>query len=386
MTNLRLPTWPHVPRQALAEQYLAPVLEFGVRAVTLFAGRGIGKTAFILQDLIPLAQSRGFLCVYVDLWECPEGPAAGIALALESAAALGKSTKIAALTRTARRLLPTSVSDVGADIEMFGQKASLKFGLKSDERTKAQQGERLIGGFERLMKVAGKRQVLLLLDEAQTLASPSHEALIKTLRAAFQRYDVQLVRVFTGSSRMGLERMFRRSRAPLFGQGGNVDTFPPLGKAFVAEIAAWFAQRTGGAELGERAASAGFTKLGHSARLFRSAVEGVLVGRAPNITVACHQVMNDLVEDHELKTRLAGLTDLQWAVLRLVWAQGTELFSSGTLTRLSSQLAKTVEPAQIQTALKRLERLELIYRLEHGEYRIELSELELILETFVGKS
>ena len=386
MTNLRLPTWPHVPRRALAEQYLAPVLAFGVRAVTLFAGRGIGKTAFILKDFIPLAQSRGFLCVYVDLWECPDGPAAGIALALESAVARGKPTKIAALSRTARRLLPTSVTDAGADIEVFGQKASLKFGFKSSEPSKAQQGERLMAAFERLMKEAGKRQVMLVMDEAQTLASPSNETLIRALRAVFQRYDAQLVRVFTGSSRMGLERMFRRSRAPLFGQGGNVETFPPLGKAFVAEIADWFAQRTGGADLGERAASAGFAKLRHSARLFRTAVEGVLVGRSPNITLACQRVMNDLVEDHELKTRLAGLTDLQWAVLRLVWAQGTELFSAVTLARLSTQLGVTTEPAQIQTALKRLERLELIYRLEHGEYRIELSELELILETFVGKS
>lgn len=378
--------WPHVPRPALAAQYLAPVLEFGVRALTLFAGRGIGKTAFILQDLIPLAQSRGFLCVYVDLWECSEGPAAGIALALEAATVRGKSTKIAALSRTARRLLPMSVSEAGADIQMLGQKASLKFGFKSDERNKAQQGERLIVAFERLMQVAGKRQVLLVLDEAQTLASPSHEALIKALRAAFQRYDAQLVRVFTGSSRMGLERMFRRSRTPLFGQGGNVETFPPLGTGFVAEIAAWFAQRTGGAELGERAASAGFAKLRHSARLFRSAVESVLVGRSPNITLACHHVMNDLVEDHELKTRLAGLTGLQWAVLRLVWAQGTDLFSAGTLARLGNQLAVTVEAAHIQTALKRLERLELIYRLEHGEYRIELAELELLLENFDAKS
>jgi hypothetical protein len=34
----------------------------------------------------------------------------------------------------------------------------------------------------------------------------------------------------------------------------------------------------------------------------------------------------------------------------------------------------------VQSALQRLERMELIYRIAHGEYRIELPELELVLE------
>jgi hypothetical protein len=356
------------------------VLEFGVRALTLFAGRGIGKTAFILEDLIPLARQHHFLCVYVDLWECPEGPAAGIARALEAAAAQGKTAKAAALSRAARRILPAALGEAGAEVAVFGQGAKLKLGFRAKSATQAQHGERLLGAFEGLVKAAGKQQILLVLDEAQTLASPSHEALVKALRACFQRYDVQLVRVFTGSSRMGLERMFRRSRAPLFGQGGNVETFPPLGQEFVKEIARWFAQRTGGALLGERAASEGFAKLRYSARLFRAAVEALLVGRAPNIAAACQTVMHDLVEDHELKARLTQLSDVQWAVLRLVWGQGRDLFGAHTLAGLSKQLGRAVEPTQVQTALKRLERLEFIYRLEHGEYRIELPELELIME------
>ena len=381
-----LPSWPHVPHHALAQRYLTPVLQFGVRAITLFAGRGIGKTAFILQDLIPLAQQHGFLCAYVDLWECPEGPMVGIARALESAAARGKTTKAAALTRTAKRLLPSSLKEVGADFEIIGHKASLKMGFNSDEPSKTQQGERLVTAFERITKSAGKRQILLVLDEAQTLASPKHDELVKALRGCFQRYEGHMGRVFTGSSRMGLERMFRRSRAPLFGQGGNVETFPPLGEAFVSQIASWFAERTGGAELGERAAYAGFVKLRFSARLFRAAVEMVLVGRAPTITVACQQVMHDLVQDHELKARLATLSALQWAVLKHVWGQGTDLFSANTVDGFRKEVGQAVEPPQIQTALKRLERLALIYRLEHGEYRIELAELELILENSVGNA
>lgn len=380
MSSPPLPAWPHVARAALAKRYLVPVLEFGIRALTLFAGRGIGKTAFILEDLIPLARQHHFLCVYVDLWECPEGPAAGIARALEAAAARGKSAKRATLARAARRMLPASLSEAGAEVAVFGQKARLKLGFTPKPGTQAQHGERFLAAFEGLVKAAGKQQILLVLDEAQTLASPSHEALVKALRACFQRYDTQLVRVFTGSSRMGLERMFRRSRAPLFGQGGNVETFPPLGQEFVKEIARWFAQRTGGAVLGERAASEGFAKLRYSARLFRAAVEALLVGRAQNITAACQTVMHELVEDHELKARLTRLSDLQWAVLQLVWGQGRDLFGAQTLAGLRKQLGRAVEPAQVQTALKRLERLELIYRLEHGEYRIELPELELILE------
>lgn len=380
MTKSALPVWPHVPRDALARRYLAPVLEYGVRALTLFAGRGIGKTAFILQDLIPLAQQHRFFCVYVDLWECPEGPTLGIARAVEAAVRVGKPSNAAALARSVRRLLPATVSEAGAEVNVFGQHAKVTLGFKSAADRNVQHGERLLGAFDQLVKAAGKQQIMLVLDEAQTLASPRHEALVKALRACFQRYDAQLVRVFTGSSRMGLERMFRRSRAPLFGQGGNVETFPPLGKDFLQEIATWFARRTGGAVLGERAASEGFAKLHYSARLFRAAVEALLVGRVPNISTACRMVMHDLVEDHELKSRLTRLTDVQWAVLRLVWGQGSDLFGAHTLSQLGKQLGRAIEPAHIQTALKRLERLEFIYRLEHGEYRIELPELELVLE------
>lgn len=377
MPKSSLPTWPHVPREALAQRYLAPVLQFGVRALTLFAGRGIGKTAFILADLIPYARQHNFMCVYVDLWESPDAPALAIAQALEVAATRGHSGSTSALTRTARRLMP---SEAGAELDLLGHSAKLKFAFKSKPESELAAGERLQGAFRKLIGVAGKRQILLVLDEAQTLASPRHEALVKALRACFQRYDAQLVRVFTGSSRMGLDRMFRRSRAALFGQGGNVESFPPLGKDFVQSIATWFAQRTGGAQLDERAAWDGFEKLHYSARLFRAAVEAVLVGRAANITAACQSVAHSLVDDQELKTALAKLTELQWAILRLVWQHGKDLFGASTLCGLSKRLGRVIEPAHVQTALQRLERLEFIYRLEHGVYRIELPELELILE------
>jgi uncharacterized protein len=377
MNNSTLPEWPHFARPQLAERYLAPVLQFGVRAVTLFAGRGIGKTAFIQQDLLPLARAQGFVCAYVDLWDCPEGPAAGIARALE-AAAKGKTSKLAA---RAKRLLPGILGELGAEVSALGQGAAVRVSLKAKQEARdAEQGERMLDAFDALVAAAAKRQIMLVLDEAQTLAAPKHEALVRALRACFQRHDERIVRVFTGSSRMGLERMFRRSRAALFGQGGQVETFPPLGEAFVRAIAGWFAERTGGAELGEREAIKGFAKLHYSARLFRTAVESVLVGRAPNIASACQALVRDLLHDDVLKTRLSTLTDLQQLVLRLVWEEGRDLFGERNLDRLARTLGRKIAPAQVQTALKRLERLELIYRQEHGEYRIELPELEVMLE------
>ena len=84
--------------------------------------------------------------------------------------------------------------------------------------------------------------------------------------------------------------------------------------------------------------------------------------------------------------RRGGKDVLIYGVIVEHRSKNGDLFGARTLTRISKQLGRQVDPAQIQTALKRLERLELIYRLEHGEYRIELSELELILENIVGEA
>ena len=70
----------------------------------------------------------------------------------------------------------------------------------------------------------------------------------------------------------------------------------------------------------------------------------------------------------------------------MVWRQGSELYTVHSLKRLSKTLRVPVDLPQVQSALQRLERMELIYRAGHGEYRIELPELELAMEAIATQS
>jgi len=383
-----LPVWPHVPRPALAQRYLRPAMEFGVRAMTLFAPRGIGKTEFLRRDLIPLAREHNFLCIHCDLWASSEGPMSAIARALESSdtdnESLGGTER---LVRRAQELLKTPITKTRAEFQLLGHKAAVEAAFPEPKAdSSGDEAERLMRAFKSMVKRARRRPVLLVIDEAQTLAMSKAEPLVRTLRSLFEAHSDEVTRMFTGSSRLGLERMFRRSRAPLFGQGGNLDAFPPLERDFIRAIAEWFNERTGGAVLGEAAAWAAFERLHRSARLFRSAVEAVLVGQAPNIAAASELARYQLVTDESLKLKLTSLSPLQSLILQAVWRLGTNLYSSANIKALGRVLGRQVEAGEVQAALQRLERLELIDRIEHGAYEIEMPELALLFEDLVARS
>ncbi len=381
-----LPAWPHVPRPTLAAQFLQPATEFGVRALTLFAPRGIGKTEFLQRDLIPFAQEQGFVCIYVDLWEASEGPAIALARAFERRDwDQDDAAPARRLAARAKAMLTPRIKSAKAELSMLGHSATFEaeFG---EGRMQSNDVDHVVKAFAALLRRAKRRPVLLVVDEAQTLANPRFEPMVKTLRSLFQSHDEQVIRLFTGSSRMGLDRMFRRSRAPLFGQGGTMQAFPALDRAFVQQICRWFSARTGGADLGDAAAHQGFEKLHRSARLFRSAVESVLMGRSTNILSACEAAQFSLLDDATLRAKLADLSALQHEVLTMVWRQGSELYTVHSLKRLSKTLRVPVDLPQVQSALQRLERMELIYRAGHGEYRIELPELELAMEAIATQS
>jgi hypothetical protein len=66
----------YYPRPELASSYLEEFSRRGARALTVFAERGLGKTAFLHRDLTPQAVLRNRLPVYVDVWAVRTDPAA----------------------------------------------------------------------------------------------------------------------------------------------------------------------------------------------------------------------------------------------------------------------------------------------------------------------
>src|SRR3984957_7665079 len=79
------------------------------------------------------------------------------------------------------------------------------------------------------------RSLLLVLDEAQVLASPAHSDLAHSLRAALNVRKQTIKVVFAGSSESSLRRMFGRATEPFY-NWAPIEPFERLGAQFVAAM------------------------------------------------------------------------------------------------------------------------------------------------------
>ena len=380
MTKRDLSAWPHYARSALAELHLQQI-RLGIRTFTLFAPRGFGKTEFIKRDLMPAAAKAGLRGVYIDLWLVDSDPVESLIQQLqpESVTAVSSATRFPRLKRVVMRLRPAGRGEAKIKASVLGQ--SIEIGLQKSAPTSANRVEALLQAIASCLD-QDDRPILLVLDEVQTLASPKYDSIVKTLRSIFQAHDSRVVRIFTGSSRSGLDRLFRRNKAALFQQGGADIVLPPLDQGFVELIAQWCSRQTGGRlVIGLDDGYRVLRQLGHSARLFRRAIEQVLIGGASNLTDAAGNVQNADLVDPLLTLKLRGLTDLQRVLLHAIWQSGQDVYSGDSRVAYAAALhVATISPSEVQGAIRRLERLELIYRTSTGRYAIEPPELDLLIE------
>ncbi len=380
MAKRDLSAWPHYARRALAELHLGQI-RLGIRTLTLFAPRGFGKTEFIKRDLIPAATKAGLRGVYVDLWLIDSDPVESLIQQLrpESVTAVSSAPRFPRLKRVVKRLRPAGRSEAKLKASLLGQ--SIEIDLQKSERTTANREEALLQAFASCLE-QDDRPIVLVLDEVQTLASPKYDSVVKTLRSIFQAHDARIARIFTGSSRSGLDRLFRRNKAALFQQGGADIVLPPLDQGFVELIAQWCSHQTGGRLVIER--DDGYRvlrQLGHSARLFRRAIEQVLIGGAARLADAAANVQNADLVDPLLTLKLRALSDLQRVLLHAIWQSGEDLYSLDNRGAYAAALyVKGISASEVQGAIRRLERLELIYRAANGNYAIEPPELDLLIE------
>src|SRR5690606_2910301 len=128
-------------------------LEVGITSsYAIIAPRRKGKTLFMLQDLTPLAQRKGYLPVYASLWQNINAPHEGIITALEEAiAAFDKKSAIS-------RLLQAKVRKTTVSNDLLG-KMEIEF---ADNPSKPSSKELIY--LEQLLteleQKAGKRSVL----------------------------------------------------------------------------------------------------------------------------------------------------------------------------------------------------------------------------------
>ena len=120
MNELIYEQW-HFPRPKLAQSYLTLLRDGSGDPICLQAPRRLGKTTFLLTEVIPAAIKAGYLPVYVDVWQHRSDPMAAINYGLQEAI-----DNIEVPGSTLGKRLKTKVNKVGigsASIELGDEPA-----------------------------------------------------------------------------------------------------------------------------------------------------------------------------------------------------------------------------------------------------------------------
>jgi len=372
-TRQAFPPWPHHPRRALAEDCLHRLSGSAMRSMLLAGPSGIGKTSFLTLDLLPLAIARGLRCDYFDL--------AGSFLSVEPSE--GPSAE------------PVITGQSDSDTTSFACDAlrhhAASLLLPSRARTNEPAGTRPIDSADESFCASGsalKRQIdrlfdrddaplLLVFDNVDILSQSAQLKLRRYLDARSHGHSRGVACLFAGTS---------RDTGPLVSPSFSDETsrspvilLPALDDGFLSTIYRWIEARSNAIAFDELQHA--LRGVARSARLFRRALAQVLGGDAADLGTAVARSRAMALENAAAFANVGKLNPLQAVVLREVWQSGTELYSATRRSHFQSVAnLDDVSKADVQGALKRLERLGLVCRNGHATYAIASLNVELLFE------
>lgn len=346
----------HYPRTDLADQILDRLDVGATTALTLFAPRRMGKTEFVVRDLLPMAVDRGYIDVYVNFWDRKDDPAESLIQGLSKAAARLKLT-----TRIKQTM--SRIRGFGFNTPIGGASASLKDTSESDRLNIIQEL------FDLLMKE--DRKVLLALDEVQHLATESQfEPIVYALRGMIDLNRERVSVLYTGSSRSGLQRLFRRRNAPLFSSSQQID-LPNLGSGYLQHTARTFhaaSHRT----LDINDCSNAFKMVKRVPYDYRQIIDNLILhGGADILSMAAHYLEEHSQED-TYQADWANLKPVDRAVLHFILSGNAGVYTTAGRAFIAEQLGiEDIDVPTVQNAINRLRRATHIAPVGQGRYELE---------------
>jgi hypothetical protein len=351
-------------RADLAQKLLNALVDGTGDPLALMGERRIGKTSFLLKDLIPAATKRGFSAVYVDLWQKRDQPLEAINYSLQEAI---DELEVPA-TKIGRRLA-TPVKKIG----LAGGSVDL-----GDEPARRRPADPylLVDWLLRGLVGAARKPVLLVLDEIQELATvPNGENIVSAIRATITRRKEHVRAIFTGSSEVALQALLSRSRAALY-EGASTLAFPHLDRAFIHFLAERANARLR-RRVEEKELAAAFARLHDRPRPLIDLI--LLFASSDARSLAA--LLND-----QLETQLGERDfDEQWYKLRPLHrlvcstiARGSSVTSEAARGRYARELGRSAErglvsPGSVASALRSLQASHVIEKVPgvRGSYRID---------------
>ena len=357
----------HYPRLELAQQLLH-LFDLGLSSARgLFARRRMGKTAFLVADLLPAAHAAGYLTAYTNLWDDADHP--GQALV----AAIAAAVEPKGVARFWLRLNTPLKSIKGSGKLVGVADAGLELNLEARERI-------AVPALQQALQTADARRkkLLLVIDEAQVLARPEHGTLAHALRAGLDTRKARIKVVFAGSSESALRDMFGKPAAPFY-NWASVEPFELLGRSFVVAMV----KRTNSLarhRLALADALAAFGALNETPQFLRWYLERYLVHQTEGAAAALARTRERIHDELGFARTWAVLIAADRALLLLLAQGARDLHGAATLARVGSLLGlgEAAKVSTVQNALRRLcsQRVGLLAKLDHGRYRFESSEFE----------
>jgi hypothetical protein len=346
----------YFPRATLAQEYLNVFDESDSRAITLFGPRGIGKTSLLQNDLIPLAVKSGRVPVYIDLWSARSDPGSVIA------------DRLRAETQKLWGAITGKKEISGASFGIGGVTVGAQVNRPAVQEPDGAE-RRISCWMSRLAEAAGKRKILLLLDEVQSLGRAANGVdIAASLRAGMQTNFGRYEAVFTGSSRDQLAAMFKDLRAPLWNYGDE-QLFPPLGKEFSDYLSRRFEEVTGRPIDPEQIWRA-FQAVGFNPQTLSGIVRTMAIDGRTRIDdedieqlAAAH-----IAWDREIKFN--ALPPLERAILVAVSAKAPP-FGADAIRYYTDVTGATVTTSAVQKAMNRLRNESVLYQKAGGEYAVD---------------
>lgn len=362
MTKLSSSDW-HYPRPQLAAHYLEQFDAQPGPALTIFAKRRIGKTTFLINDLMPAAIDAGYLPVYIDFWETIGEATEVFNNAIEEQIRQLKSSR-SALTR----LLTTKVSSLSwFDVEL----------AFADDAEQAPENPLLQLRFnlKRLIATA-KRPVCLILDEAQQISlDPAGDKLAASLRSALLQLAPNVKIIFSGSSEARLSKMLRQAKAPLYNFSTQL-LFPKLDRSFVQFVAAIHKQQSG-KDLSEAELFQAYRALNEQPGALIEVVSQCRSHKSADVAYFARRQINAAIAEAnaEIAATLTELKPLDYELLVAI-AHGVKPSAKATRAYFAAATGtRQIFPNSVTHALNKLHDRELLTVWTDGTYRIASDEL-----------
>lgn len=327
--------------------------------------RRIGKSTFLTDELMPEANKRGWVTVYLDLWANKNANPADLIAEAIKAKIFTFDKKINKLAKAVKLEKINILGTLSLDFSKPGLPENIT----------------LVDAL-RILKDLAKKPIILIIDEAQhALTTAEGLNTMFAIKSARDQINTQfempsLMLVFTGSNRDKLGHLVLKKDQPFF--GSEITSFPLLGRDYTNNFTEWANKHLApGNKFTKQSMWEAFKLVGHRPEILRQIAGNIaLSGDASHFAELLEKdavIWQSRIWD-EFENDFNALNSLQQAILITLIKKGLHWlpFSEESIDSYKQLTGlKEISTATVQSAIQNLRDRNLIWQSGRGAYSLE---------------